>query len=117
MSNTVTVTISYNRFEELAAKAEEACYQAVNDAADRIVSEALMLVPRSSGELAKSIRRETLGLGQAAAAAGDRRKAFYASMVEFGTVKTPARPFMTPAAEKGRQQFLDDLARLEERMK
>lgn len=55
-------------------------------------------VPVDSGDLRDSIATTRVALGDYRVEAG-AGGAFYGFLVEFGTSKTPARPFMVPAAE------------------
>lgn len=70
--------------------------------ADRVADRAKQNVPRATGALHDSIRvikssRSTNGRVRVG-----NRNVFYAHMVEFGTVKMPAQPFLVPAAEAER---------------
>lgn len=76
------------------------------DAAARAVAEATAerarnRVPVDSGRLKDAIHVEREGLGEYAVIAGDR-DAWYGHFVEFGTVRTAARPFLAPAVEETR---------------
>lgn len=64
-----------------------------------------------TGVLAASIQTEVNGTeGQVFT------NAETAEMLEFGTVKMAARPFMTPAAEAARPEFMNKMSNLESRL-
>ena len=65
--------------------------------------------PVDTGNLRDSIaaRFEKDGLG--ADVGPTRPKGSHAHFLEFGTVKMPARPFITPAAEEQRDKYLNDV--------
>jgi HK97 gp10 family phage protein len=76
------------------------------DAATRAVAENIAerardRVPVDSGRLKSAIHVERAGAGEYAVIAGDR-DAWYGHFVEFGTVRSAAHPFMTPASEETR---------------
>lgn len=68
--------------------------------ADRVADRAKQNVPRATGALHGSIRTVKASGGYVVRAGN--RNVFYGHLVEFGTVKMPARPFLVPAAEAER---------------
>lgn len=78
----------------------EARLEAVAEkAADEVVAEAQRRVPYKSGNLHDAIHKEAGPLpGEYVVLAGDS-EVFYGHLVEHGTVKTGAQPFLIPAAE------------------
>ncbi len=87
---------------------------AVRAAAKPIVEEARRLVPKDSRNLEKSIgttkRKGTKGtevVFAVSARRGNPHDGFYAHMVEFGTSKMSAKPFMRPALEKQERQSIE----------
>lgn len=71
----------------------------LDDTARRIAQDARRRAPRgSTGRLAASIKMKPEGPWDAKVEVG----VFYGHFIEFGTVKTAARPFLTPAAEAAR---------------
>ena len=75
---------------------------AVRAGAERIAADAKTRVPVNSGKLRDAIHVERDAPGRYAVIAGDNT-AFYGHLVEFGTSKTAAHPFLIPAAEAQRQ--------------
>lgn len=65
--------------------------------------------PVDSGNLRDSIaaRYDKDGLG--AEVGPTRPKGSHAHFLEFGTVKMPAQPFITPSAEEQREKYLNDV--------
>lgn len=62
------------------------------------------LAPVDSGELRAGIRPEAGAYGAAVISAAP-----HAAMVEFGTSKAPAQPYMLPAARAGQGPFLAEM--------
>lgn len=89
-----------------------------------IADEARRLVPIDSGELRESIQvggdglnssRQEVRQGRAVISVGPRQgpgypDGFYAHMVEFGTVKMAAEPFMRPAVDNTRDEVDEAIA-------
>lgn len=78
---------------------------AIRAATKPIIREARALVPKDSGTLKKSIgakkrRSKDKNIIHFTVAPLVKKGGFYAHMVEFGTVKMKAHPFMRPAVEK-----------------
>jgi HK97 gp10 family phage protein len=71
-------------------------------AADDIVDRAKARVPIRSGDLHDALRAEKLGADGYAVIAGNT-DVFYGHLVEFGEAGRPARPFLIPALEAGRE--------------
>lgn len=78
-------------------------------AAQAIAAGAKSRAPVDSGDLRDSIHVEHVDEGVYAVVAGDS-DVFYGHMVENGTVRTPAHPFLVPAAEAEKDN-LDELVR------
>ena len=73
-----------------------------------IAKDAKQRVPKKSGELKKSISVQA-GKNQqdgATVFVATRPKAFYSHMIEFGTSKMPARPFLRPAFDATQQEVI-----------
>ncbi len=63
-------------------------------------------VPVDSGITQESIRTELSESGLAARIGPKKPKGFKAHWLEFGTVKMSARPFMVPAYEKNKPEYI-----------
>lgn len=100
----ISVSIKSNRLGELAARAPNLAAGAVREAVQAVVTEAQSRVPVDTGALKSSIRGRVLNQqsGEVTAGGGE---VDYATYVEEGTVKSPAQPFMHPAADVVRPQF------------
>lgn len=75
---------------------------ALRRGAEAIESGAKSRAPVDSGDLRDSIKADRLGVGEYEVASD----AFYAHMVEFGTTKAGAQPFLLPAAEAERDNIV-----------
>lgn len=73
--------------------------EATEDGAEVIRSEAARNAPRDTGVLQENIEDQThrLQIGRAQIDIGPARKAFYGRMIELGTSKMSAKPFLRPA--------------------
>lgn len=72
--------------------------------AEMVASRAKDRVPVKTGKLRDAIHVEREGAGEYAVIAGDT-EVFYGHIVEHGGAHTPARPFLTPAAEETRDEY------------
>lgn len=97
-----------SRLDTIALSLDEEIKPALRVAAEMIEDGAKARVPVDSGALKDSIRTDARDDGYAVLV-GDS-DTFYAWMVEAGTVRTPARPFLLPAVEAVRAD-LDNLIR------
>ena len=93
------------RLEDLTQAAQQAvghaAQQAVGHAAEEAAGAACELAPVDSGELRRSISvRQISPLETAVVAAAP-----HAAMVEFGTSRSAAQPFMLPAAQMQRARL------------
>lgn len=79
----------------------------VRKSANAIRKGAQMRVPVDSGKLKKSIRSSFSSDGFTAEIAPRLR--YRAHFVEFGTVDQPAQPYMTPAWEAERQNYINGI--------
>jgi len=80
---------------------------AVEDAARAVRDDARQLVPRDTGALHDGIGYTTDG--PTAEIGVLDPDLYYGAFVEFGTSKTPARPFMAPAGDLERARFVKRL--------
>jgi HK97 gp10 family phage protein len=90
--------------ENITAEIEKKAMDRLEMAGELVAARARGLVPVDSGKLKDSIRVTRLKgdpKQNIRVYAGNRNKggAFYAHMVEYGTVKMKARPFLRPAIE------------------
>jgi len=90
--------------DEIPANTRAALEKSMIESADKIVSAAQLRVPVDKGNLRGSIRRTDVKEGKRgglyiAVTAGEKTLKGYntARIVEFGTVDTPAQPFLLPA--------------------
>lgn len=111
-----TVTITSDRFPEIIAKLPELANAAVRKSAEDIAAAARTAAPVDSGDLLDSIEARQ----ESKTAWVVEAKEFYAPFIEYGTPPhvvgglyagakhpgTPPRPFMTPAAEAERPDFM-----------
>lgn len=137
MASKTSVTVSFNRFPEIAAALPKETDEVVRKAAFDIEARAKDRARVDTGALKSSIY-VTLGSGesdyaQAASAAqaanpgvevlppADKPQAHealvgpsveYGAFVEFGTRNTPAHPFMIPAAEEVRPAFVEAMKKM-----
>lgn len=98
-----------SRLKTIARRLEEGLDDALKQVADDIAAGARSRVPVDSGDLKASIRVDKRGDGEYAIVAGDG-DAYYARLVEQGTVKRPATPYLQPAVEAERDN-LDNAVR------
>ena len=97
-----TITITFNRFPEIAAKLPRETSAVVRKTAYDVEAAAKMVVPVDTGALKNSITTEMEGDLSAIVAPHTE----YAVFVEYGTSRgSPAQPYMTPAAEANRGPF------------
>ena len=105
-----TVFVVHNRFEKLAAQLQAEAIDIVevtsNDIAEEMKSTTSTRIARSV-----TIRRRNSGKS-ATVTAGDRGRAMHAGFFEFGTVDMAGRPFVTPAAENARPEFMRKMRKL-----
>ena len=99
---TVQVSITHNRFPEIAAKLPRETSAVVRKTAFDVEAQAKQTVPVDTGALKNSIST-TMESDLTAIVAPHTE---YAVFVEFGTSRgSPAQPYMTPAAEALRGPF------------
>jgi len=98
----VTVSITHDRFPEIARKLPAQTKTAVSKAGHDVEGRAKAVVPIDTGALMNSIQTKITdgGFGAEIAPHTD-----YAVYVEFGTRRMGARPYMTPAGEAVRPAF------------
>jgi HK97 gp10 family phage protein len=98
-----SVSVTFNRFPEIAAALPEKTKVVVAKTARDIEADAKNVVPVDTGNLKNSIDVEFENDGLTAIVAPHTE---YAVLVEFGTRRMSAQPFMTPAAERNRPAFI-----------
>lgn len=91
-----------SRFPEIVAGLRPRVSAAVKETAEVVQEGAQTRVPVDEGDLYDSIRVERKGPAEYAVIAGGG-DVFYATFIEYGTVKLGPRPFMVPAAEASTQ--------------
>lgn len=111
-------TVKVHGLEELTRKIKALPHAAQKEISKQVITSATKIrkaaqqrVPVRTGALKKSIRSKYEN-GKLSATIGPRGKtAWRAHFTEFGTIKSAAKPFMTPAWEEERPQYVDDIAR------
>lgn len=92
----VTISVTFNRFPEIAAALPEQTSAVVRKASFDVEAHAKNRVPVDTGALKNSISTEFEDRGLTGIIAPHTE---YATFVEFGTRRMSAQPYMTPAAE------------------
>ena len=87
----------------LPRRMEDAMARAVDEAAVRAAEAARSLAPVDSGELKRGITVRKYGKTEGAAVSA----APHSAMVEYGTSRMPPQPFMLPAAQAVRREFVE----------
>lgn len=101
-----------NRFKELADQLHSNADILARETAARIVEVEQSLVPVDTGALRDSIHVERLGNASYNVIAGDlNADVDYAVYIEYGRSDSAAQPFVTPAAELTRPDFIDMASR------
>jgi HK97 gp10 family phage protein len=90
-----------SRLPEIAAEMVPRLDAATRAAAELVAQRAQDRAPVASGRLRDAIHVERVGLGEYAVVAGNTG-VFYGHIVEHGGARTPAHPFLVPAAEESR---------------
>lgn len=103
-----TITITFNRFPEIAAKLPRETRAVVRKTAYDVEAVAKATVAVDTGMLKNSITTEMQGDMSAIVAPHTE----YAAFVEFGIRKMGAQPYMTPAAEANRGPFEQAMTQL-----
>jgi len=71
----------------------------------QVANQARFLVPKVTHNLERSIQAGNITVGHAEIRAEVEANADYASYVEFGTSRSRAQPYLTPALYANQQQF------------
>lgn len=99
------------RFAKIPKEMKVKVRAAIEESADELVAFQKRLVPVDQGDLRDSIqKRDGRHELSVEVTAGDD-KAFYASFVEFGTVRTPAQPYFFPAYRASRKRIKGRISR------
>jgi HK97 gp10 family phage protein len=109
--------IAYNRFAELAEKMAGESRAIAEETAELVAEDMRSRVPVRLGLLRESIKVMRLAGVNGAVIGIGNKKAFYPHLIEWGTVKMAARPFIRPAVEAGREPYFEKMSELEERVK
>ena len=98
-----------SKLEKKVAKA--VLEDGVQAGGETLSEEAARLAPKDTGRLASSIRPEKIKSNNemAMVAVGPTGKVHHALLVEFGTKKMPAQPFLVPATEAKREDIINDI--------
>lgn len=96
--------VLHSRFNEIAGEIPVRVDRAVHKGMKLVERDAKARVPVRTGRLKRSIAIHKITMGEYVVSAGDR-DAFYAHMIEYGTVHHAARPFLTPAFESNKVEM------------
>ena len=105
----VTISVTFDRFPEIAATMPERTSQVVRKAAFDIEGQAKNRVPVDTGALKNSISTEFEDGGLTGIIAPHME---YATFVEFGTKRMSAQPYMLPAAEAVAPAFVQAMKQM-----
>lgn len=103
MTSQTVISVTFDRFPEIAAALPEKTKAVVAKTAFDIEAYAKMVVPVDTGALKNSISTEITPDGMTAVIAPHME---YATDVEYGTRRMSAQPYMTPAAERNKPAFV-----------
>lgn len=92
------------RIRSIAAGMKRGGDSGASESAERIKDRARALAPVDTGKLRDSIKVEKVATGKYEVGPGD--EVDYALFVELGTSRTRAQPYMRPAIEAERAQFV-----------
>ncbi len=112
MNMSLTIKLEFNRFPEIAEALPVETGEIVKETAYEIEGEAKVRAPVDTGALRASIETSHPARTRSEVATGVE----YGVYQEYGTVKMPAQPFMTPAAEAARPRFMGKMRNLEDRL-
>lgn len=99
------------RFARIPQRMRTEVRLALEKGAGELVDMQKRLVPVQHGDLRDSIRWEDGRHELSVEVKAGNQKAFYARMVEFGTVKTPAHPYFFPAYRALRKRIRSRISR------
>lgn len=104
----------WNPIEPITAEIEKRAMDRLEKAGEIVAAKAKQIVPVDTGRLKDSIRVVRLHgdpKQNIRVYAGNRLKGspFYAHMVEYGTVKKAARPFLRPALNTSKGGIMDKM--------
>jgi HK97 gp10 family phage protein len=98
-----------SRIPQIIADLPSEVNDALKEGADAIAEGAQSRVPVDEGTLRDAIHVEEIEGGYSVVA-GNETDAFYGHIVEHGSVRVPARPFLMPAYESEREHLLEIVA-------
>lgn len=104
----ITVRLTKNRLPELGRKVRERAIAVINEHAHRVVDAAKQLAPVRTGALRDSITVSESSHGGVRIVVGVP----YAGIVEFGSSKQSAQPYLLPALEGDRPDLIRDLGKV-----
>jgi HK97 gp10 family phage protein len=93
-----------SRIPQIAATLDARVTAAMRTAAEQVEQDAKARVPVATGGLRDAIHTEMEGDSVSVIAGDD--DVFYGHLVEYGTSRVPARPFLVPALESNRDNIL-----------
>lgn len=100
---TIRMEVRSNRIPEIVAQARPRALEAVNAALFAVEGHAKSIVPVDTGALKNSIHVTPADAGTLSGECSASMD--YAVYVEYGTYRSPAQPYMTPAAEAAAPGF------------
>ena len=111
MARNVGVKIVFDKFPDIAKKAPGTTKAVVSKAAHDVEAHAKMVVPVDTGNLRNSIQTKLEAGGFRGIVATNVEYSIY---VEYGTRRMGAQPYMVPAAEAVRPQFIEAMKKIAE---
>lgn len=99
----IQVIVVHNEFQAIAARMRIAAVETVDDIANQIAADIRHTAP--SQRLPSTVRIRRPKALRREVTVGDRRR-FHAGFVEYGTIDQAAHPFVVPAAEAHRREFM-----------
>lgn len=113
MAKKVSMSITFNRFPEIAKRVPELASEVVRKSAFDLEANAKSIVPVRTGRLKNSITTEMVNKFEAHIAPHTD----YAEIVEYGGHNRAPRPYMRPSIEKVRPEFIDACKKILEELK
>lgn len=111
----MTVRVIYNDFPKLARRAAPSANKVVEGVATQVARDAGAAAPFGGTKHAKQPLKRSYRAAPKPQTGRSRWLVYtpnwYAWMVEFGVTQAPAQPHLLPAAERGRQKLVSDMAR------
>lgn len=101
----------YHQMQRMSEEVQAEVRQAVSDSLEAIKTDAVSFVPVDTGKLRDNIRIDLQKSGFRGSVIAGGKGTSHANLVEYGTYKTKAQPFLTPAFEAEKPKFEARVAR------